>query len=249
MEGVEYSRLQPGSGLIRLLELLPPDADPTALHCRLHTVSLASVPDYKALSYAWKDGDYDDYIAITCNDRKVQIPWNLYVALLHQRYDEKPIQLWVDYLCINQRDNNEKTYQVNIMKDIYEQSSEVVIWLGQRAEHDDVGEWLANQWQQDERTACHWNNDESDRIRVDAYVKRFKDYQEDESSIHPKGQDVFGAFCLLYQMSQGDPSSKIEFYHTAYRTMKQTNWAAHISEGLFSILARSWVRLGVTMSA
>jgi len=38
--------------------------------------------------------------------------------------------LWVDALCINQGDNNERANQVKMMGKIYAQASKVIIWLG-----------------------------------------------------------------------------------------------------------------------
>lgn len=37
---------------------------------------------------------------------------------------------WADAICINQIDNEEKSFQVNQMGDIYDRAAEVVIWLG-----------------------------------------------------------------------------------------------------------------------
>ncbi|KAI1182979.1 heterokaryon incompatibility protein-domain-containing protein [Nemania serpens] len=37
---------------------------------------------------------------------------------------------WVDAICINQEDRQEKGWQVGMMKDIYSQANEVRIWLG-----------------------------------------------------------------------------------------------------------------------
>jgi hypothetical protein len=37
---------------------------------------------------------------------------------------------WVDAVCINQRDKHEKTWQVNLMRDIYTSASQVAAWIG-----------------------------------------------------------------------------------------------------------------------
>ncbi|KAK3722438.1 hypothetical protein LTR37_002430 [Vermiconidia calcicola] len=39
--------------------------------------------------------------------------------------------LWIDALCINQDDRNEKTHQVAMMGRIYQEAEEVLIWLGE----------------------------------------------------------------------------------------------------------------------
>ncbi|PMD44844.1 heterokaryon incompatibility [Hyaloscypha variabilis F] len=38
--------------------------------------------------------------------------------------------LWVDAICINQKDDVEKATQISLMKEIYSFAEEVVIWLG-----------------------------------------------------------------------------------------------------------------------
>ena len=39
--------------------------------------------------------------------------------------------LWIDALCINQKDKKEKSEQVNRMANVYESAEWVLIWLGQ----------------------------------------------------------------------------------------------------------------------
>jgi len=55
---------------------------------------------------------------------------NLYAALQQIRCRHHDVLLWVDAICINQGDNNEKGGQVKQMGDIYEAAEEVLIWLG-----------------------------------------------------------------------------------------------------------------------
>lgn len=43
-------------------------------------------------------------------------------------------RLWIDQLCINQEDNNEKTHQVRKMSMIYRLAAETLIWLGEETE-------------------------------------------------------------------------------------------------------------------
>lgn len=42
--------------------------------------------------------------------------------------------LWIDALCINQKDNNEKSSQVMMMRDIYAHAKNVLVWLGPHIE-------------------------------------------------------------------------------------------------------------------
>lgn len=74
---------------------------------------------------------------IFCNGKKISVTRSLYDFLV--RCSQDPEQtlhgpLWVDAICINQLDLQERSYQVNIMADIYKAASCVMVWLG--AEED-----------------------------------------------------------------------------------------------------------------
>ncbi|KAH6839649.1 heterokaryon incompatibility protein-domain-containing protein [Chaetomium sp. MPI-CAGE-AT-0009] len=70
-------------------------------------------PTYTALSYQW--GSTAQPKLIHCNGIPVYVTRSLYSALLHLRNERRPIVLWVDALCINQRDNSERGQQVQRM--------------------------------------------------------------------------------------------------------------------------------------
>ncbi|KAH9211833.1 heterokaryon incompatibility protein-domain-containing protein [Leptodontidium sp. 2 PMI_412] len=55
---------------------------------------------------------------------------NLHAALVELRSTKKPVNLWVDALCINQKDDVEKAAQVSRMNEIYSEASNICIWLG-----------------------------------------------------------------------------------------------------------------------
>jgi hypothetical protein len=51
--------------------------------------------------------------------------------------ESKSIIVWIDAICINQDDNEEKGWQVELMRTIYRQASGVIAWLGpSEQEHD-----------------------------------------------------------------------------------------------------------------
>lgn len=57
-------------------------------------------------------------------DKKIQVTANLAAALrrIQQRYWEVN-QIWVDAVCINQGDNEEKNTQVALMREIYKNAT------------------------------------------------------------------------------------------------------------------------------
>ncbi|KAF5565494.1 heterokaryon incompatibility (het-6OR allele) [Fusarium phyllophilum] len=113
---------------IRLLHLLPATNIDDAIETRLEVVALEQNPVYEALSYCW--GDNTHLQEIKCNDQKFQVTENLFSALQHLRNEDTERTLWIDAICINQKDLKERQAQVKLMKDIYAKSKRVVIWLG-----------------------------------------------------------------------------------------------------------------------
>jgi hypothetical protein len=132
---LQYTPLSSASS-IRVLQLLPAKNSHAPLECRLLETSLDSPSEYKALSYVW--GDEKDPSTITCNGAQLPITRNLDSALRRFRHEANEVILWVDSICINQRDIPERNSQVRVMADIYSEASEVLIWLGLENEYEDT---------------------------------------------------------------------------------------------------------------
>ncbi|SMR45598.1 unnamed protein product [Zymoseptoria tritici ST99CH_1E4] len=114
---------------VRLLTILPGKFD-TPIRCTLTKVSLADKPKYNALSYAW--GDPQATKDVVVDDALFAVTINLENALRHVRSESETssVSWWIDAMCINQGDVQERNGQVGIMDDVYKSASEVVIWLG-----------------------------------------------------------------------------------------------------------------------
>ncbi len=81
----------------------------------------------KALSYTWGDGSAKKELLV--NGRRTTVGRNLHDAFLQLRRRNEPVTLWADALCINQQDGAEKTHQIRLMRRIYREAAEVVMWL------------------------------------------------------------------------------------------------------------------------
>lgn len=121
---------------IRLF-ILNPGSATEPVHGRLINVTLGHAPQYDALSYAW--GNPADVESILVNATSMGVTHNLESALRHLRNQDLPRILWIDALCINQYDQQEKSNQVSIMQSIYANAAQVVIWLGTETEHSSTG--------------------------------------------------------------------------------------------------------------
>ncbi|PSN72337.1 heterokaryon incompatibility, partial [Corynespora cassiicola Philippines] len=83
---------------------------------------------YRCLSYMW--GAPFAHHEILINGGRFRVGDNLHRFLHTARrlYPSQP--LWIDAICINQRDLAEKGHQVQAMGHIYRKAKEVLIWLG-----------------------------------------------------------------------------------------------------------------------
>ncbi|TVY80845.1 Heterokaryon incompatibility protein 6 OR allele [Lachnellula suecica] len=123
---------------IRLLELLAGEAsDP--IRIALSEVRFQDNPEYEALSYTWggEDGDNTRSCSIDCDGRYIRITKNCEAALRQLRSQDKSVSLWIDAICIDQENLNERGHQVGLMRDIYSKASQVLIWLGESSEDVD----------------------------------------------------------------------------------------------------------------
>ncbi|KAI1738936.1 heterokaryon incompatibility protein-domain-containing protein [Xylaria scruposa] len=77
-------------------------------------------------------------------DETIQITKNLAIVLEHLRYEEKPRILWVDAVCIDQGNPDEKGEQVNRMGSNYENAQRTIVWLGPDATDGKSDELYSN---------------------------------------------------------------------------------------------------------
>ncbi|KAI1652508.1 hypothetical protein F4813DRAFT_400965 [Daldinia decipiens] len=97
--------------------------------CELLKASLEASPDFHALSYVWGPSTKSMRLILRVNNHypdiplgttdssetfEVEITDNLHLGLIHYRGSKSDIGhllIWVDAICINQKDNNEKSWQ------------------------------------------------------------------------------------------------------------------------------------------
>ncbi|KAJ5063185.1 heterokaryon incompatibility protein-domain-containing protein [Bipolaris maydis] len=83
---------------------------------------------YLALSYCW--GDPKKTVPIYLNNKLVHVTENLSSALQNFEQRDVALRIWIDAICINQKNEHEKSQQVGLMAEIYHKASEVIVWLG-----------------------------------------------------------------------------------------------------------------------
>ena len=113
-------------GCIRLLTIYPrQDTELVTCSLRVEKLDVDCPPQYEALSYVW--GPSDPKFPILLNGHAHLIHINLFNFLVHQPQHDS---IWIDALCINQDDIDERSRQVQMMGDIYRYAERVLVWLG-----------------------------------------------------------------------------------------------------------------------
>lgn len=152
----EYTPLAPGR--VRLLCVKrPQENDEQKIHVHFREVAFSDLGRsraiaYDALSYHWEGGISEDGMKIIQMRKKLEVidvvqaakgqhksfytystfpvKPNLYYALQHLRKPDKDIYLWVDAICINQENREEKSEQIARLAEVYSRAASVAIWLG-----------------------------------------------------------------------------------------------------------------------
>ncbi|EMT66141.1 Heterokaryon incompatibility protein 6, OR allele [Fusarium odoratissimum] len=135
MGSSHYYCLREPAHEIRLLDLLPATASGD-LNGRVRRFSIGSAPAFVSVSHVWGDKKADRAMSLEsgCGVKNLQISLNLesfLVNMLCHTPETLPqiwevnerLPMWIDMICIDQLDNNEKALQIPLMRDIYSKAS------------------------------------------------------------------------------------------------------------------------------
>jgi hypothetical protein len=123
-----YKPLVAEKAEIRLLQLQTPFLEIGLTQCSLYTTSLTIQPKFTALSYVWGDTSIKEDIIV--NEVIFPVTINLAMALRQIASTYGSVVLWVDAVCINQDDIDDRNNQVRQMGAIYSQTDSGISWLG-----------------------------------------------------------------------------------------------------------------------
>jgi hypothetical protein len=123
----DYTPFQDPASEIRLLKI-----HSATEHARLVTsissFPIAKAPRYAAISYAW--GLPLPVVPIFLNGTEVLVRQNCRYALWQSYLHNTELLIWIDSICINQDDLEEKNVQVRIMGKIFRKASLVLASVG-----------------------------------------------------------------------------------------------------------------------
>ncbi|KAK4494663.1 hypothetical protein PRZ48_014019 [Zasmidium cellare] len=110
-------------------------------------LGLRRTPPYKAISYVW--GDRTEQRTIVVNGGTISVLASVHVILealcdSHELFfgeqdPATPTWVWLDSICINQRDVDEVGQQIAFMANIFGEARSVIIWLGPGTSQTDRG--------------------------------------------------------------------------------------------------------------
>ncbi|PVH71518.1 HET-domain-containing protein [Cadophora sp. DSE1049] len=146
MDRYQYKQLSPRGKQIRLVVVYPRvPSRPEEIRVTIFETPLEAErrlwPTFMALSYVWGDADNRrDLIVVDSKDgigpdhltspKRLSVTANLMEALTYLPWSNNHRILWIDAICINQEDMDERAQQVKLMAEIYTSASHVLAWLG-----------------------------------------------------------------------------------------------------------------------
>lgn len=122
---------------VRLLVVRPAPVLDDPIVCSLITTRLSPEQKFDALSYCWGAGHSKKMLTI--NGQSVLVSSSVVAALRQLRHKDQDLTIWIDQICVNQCDVDERDEQVRLMAEIYSSAARVHVWLGE----GDVATWTA----------------------------------------------------------------------------------------------------------
>ncbi|KAK5657901.1 hypothetical protein OQA88_2450 [Cercophora sp. LCS_1] len=212
-----------GPSDIRVLTVLP-GLRGQPVECLLDTTLLETAGEYTSLSYMW--GDPRERRTLFLNNNLWLVSRGVGDSLDRIRHVSESRRVWIDSLCINQLDMEERSRQVALMRDIYEQSVDCVVWLGEFPS----GQSSTNGPQ------VHWQGDERDEELIDTCLSILGRQLNDE-------ENLAGALCLLWWASRDTHLFDMPLFRDPVLLQ---SWTLHYLKALCWMLSRPyWSRVWI----
>lgn len=123
----------------RLLCIQP--GDPTSpLRLHLCASTLPAGVKYTAISYAWPAEMSKATVSMDCSNGRVDFLTSMHVEAVLKRLRLPNVDryVWIDSVCINQANLQERSLQVAHMRQIYGRATSVFVWLGEVSAFQEV---------------------------------------------------------------------------------------------------------------
>ena len=140
MSPYQYGSLDPDKSEIRLLQVSPAKQWTDPLTCALihRPLGLKQVlPHYSAVSYCWENQIPTEIIRIGRQTLSISKTVDCFLRWRRQN-SSSAFYLWIDAICIDQVDEDEKAKQVGLMRQTYSDADELLIRLGESSNDSDM---------------------------------------------------------------------------------------------------------------
>jgi hypothetical protein len=162
----DYSSLKKSPPEFRLVRIHP-GVRPHHIVASLAIYPLNDHQPYEALSYVWGPYDLEDPYVIELDGSRFEVTINLWRALYYLRLESEARFFWIDAICINQEDLDERSSQVQLMRDIYKSSTRTVVWIG------DESFWSHRLFEflKSVDMTRGWENDDERKVKVEGQIQ------------------------------------------------------------------------------
>ncbi|KAJ5921097.1 HET-domain-containing protein [Penicillium verhagenii] len=113
---------------VRVLTIHPDRNFDNEIRCSLRTISLKKPVKFEALSYVWGGAEASEKILL--EGYRFQVTPNLASALHYLRNGFRKRVIWIDFICIDQGNAEERNSQVLLMALVYRKCTRVISFLG-----------------------------------------------------------------------------------------------------------------------
>lgn len=134
LELYAYTPLDPCKREIRLLRVRRRTFRPEIV-CDFIHVAVDEAPSFDSISYTWGGEALTDNIVV--DGRRIAVTPTVSRWLRYRRSFFSEAHLWVDALCIDQMNRDEKASQIPLMGSIYTAADRTVVWLAHPADVSD----------------------------------------------------------------------------------------------------------------
>ena len=117
-----------GGGGSSIANISSSKAQKDIISLRITQYAIHRLPQYVAISYTW--GSALTTRPIRVNGRPFHVRLNLWHLLWHLRQRGESRFLWIDALCIDQKNLEERNFHVQLMGNIYDKAVTAIVWLG-----------------------------------------------------------------------------------------------------------------------
>lgn len=130
---------------IRLLKIEP---RLLGMRCSLVNHNLDTEPPakFEAISYRW--GSDAKLRVLKIDGKALHIPVSAYDVLWARASLWRTRLMWIDAICVNQDDNDDKNQQVGLMREIYDRAARTIVWLGDAPDAALVSSFLVEMFAQ-----------------------------------------------------------------------------------------------------